>query len=52
MGNIPGKPFTDVLGEVENGALLAELTEQVYDMIIKVMETRKCSCVTASATAP
>lgn len=41
MGNIPGKPFSDVLGEVENGQLLNELTESVYNIIAAVMETRK-----------
>lgn len=41
MGNIPGKPFTDVLGEIENGHLLHELTEGVYNVIAAVMETRK-----------
>lgn len=50
MGNIPGKPFTDVLGEIENGALLNELTEQVYDMIIKVMETRKAGAIKLKLT--
>lgn len=41
MGNIPGKPFSDVLGEIENGTLLNELTEAVYNVIAAVMETRK-----------
>ena len=41
MGNIPGKPFTDVLGEVEHGRLHEELTEAVYNIIAAVMETRK-----------
>lgn len=41
MANIKGKPFTDVLGEIENGALLQDLTEQVYNIIAAVMETRK-----------
>lgn len=41
MGNIPGKPFTDVLGEIENGQLLHDLTEAVYNIIASVMETRK-----------
>jgi hypothetical protein len=39
--NIPGKPFSDVLGEIENGALLHELTEAVYNVIAAVMDTRK-----------
>ncbi len=41
MANIPGKPFSDLLGEIENGQLLNELTEAVYAMIASVMETRK-----------
>jgi len=39
--NIPGKPFTDLLGEIEDGALLHDLTEQVYNLIAAVMDTRK-----------
>ena len=46
MGNIPGKPFSDVLGEVENGQLLNELTESVYNIIAAVMETRKPGSLT------
>lgn len=41
MSNIPGKPFTDVLGEIENGQLLRDMTEAVYNVIAAVMETRK-----------
>ena len=41
MANIPGKPLTDTLGELENGQFLSELTEAVYSIIAKVMETRK-----------
>lgn len=36
-----GKPFTDVLGEIENGQLLRELTEAVYNITLAVRETRK-----------
>lgn len=36
-----GKPFTDVLGEIENGELLRDLTEAVYNITFAVMETRK-----------
>jgi hypothetical protein len=36
-----GKPFTDVLGELENGQLLEELTEAVYNITHAVRETRK-----------
>jgi len=41
MSVFKGKPFTDVLGEVENGFLLQELTEATYNIIAAVMETRK-----------
>lgn len=41
MSNIPGKPFTDVLGEIENGQFLRDMTEAVYNVIAAVMETRK-----------
>lgn len=41
MGNIPGKPLTDVLGEIENGTFLHEVTEATYNIIAAVMETRK-----------
>lgn len=46
MGNIPGKPFSDVLGEIENGNLLNELTSKTYDVIAAVMETRKPGSMT------
>lgn len=36
-----GKPFSDVLREIENGQLLNELTEATYNMIAAVMDTRK-----------
>lgn len=36
-----GKPFTDVIGELENGQLLRELTETVYNITHAVRETRK-----------
>lgn len=39
--NIPGKPFTDVLGEIEGGQLLRDLTEATYNIIAAVMDTRK-----------
>lgn len=41
MANIPGKPFTDLLGEIEGGRFHAELTEAVYSVVAAVMETRK-----------
>lgn len=36
-----GKPFTDILGEIENGQLLRDLTEAIYGVTAAVMETRK-----------
>ena len=34
MGNIPGKPFTDLLGEIEGGELLHDLTEAYYPLCL------------------
>ena len=39
--NIDGKPFTDVLGEIENGEMLADLTTALYEVARAVRETRK-----------
>lgn len=41
MENIKGKPFTDVLGEIENGQFLRDVTEAVYNVAHAVRETRK-----------
>lgn len=41
MTDIEGKPFTDILGEVENGAFLRELTAKVYEIVRATQETRK-----------
>lgn len=41
-----GKPFTDTLGELENGALLRELTEEVHNIVHAVNETRKAGSLT------
>lgn len=41
MGNIEGKPFTDVLGELENGDVLHELTAALYGVVRAVQDTRK-----------
>lgn len=41
MSNFRGKPFTDLLGEVENGDFLHELTEAMYLLVSAVRETRK-----------
>lgn len=39
--DIEGKPFTDVLGELEGGYLLRELTSKVYEVVNATRETRK-----------
>lgn len=39
--NIEAKPFTDTLGEIEGGQLLADLTRQLHTITRAVMETRK-----------
>lgn len=36
-----GKPFTDLLGEIEGGRLLEELTAATYEVVAAVMDTRK-----------
>ncbi len=41
MESIEGKPFTDILGEIENGSFLRELTAQVYEIVRATQETRK-----------
>ena len=46
MGNIPGKPFTDTLGELDGGQLHRDLTQAVYDIIAAVMDTRKAGGIT------
>lgn len=38
---IEGKPFTDVIGELEGGDLLRQLTEKLYEVSRAVRETRK-----------
>lgn len=38
---IEGRPFTDVIGDLENGYLLKELTTKVYEIVRAVRETRK-----------
>lgn len=48
MPNIPGKPFTDTLGELAHGDLLLQLTEKQYEVISAVMETRKPGSITIS----
>lgn len=46
--NFPGRPFTDVLGEIENGDMLHDLTEATYNIIAAVMETRKAGKLNVS----
>lgn len=41
MNQIEGKPFTDVLGEIENGYFLKELTAKLYDVVRAVQDTHK-----------
>jgi hypothetical protein len=41
MANIEGKPFTDILGDLENGDLLAEITTDIYALVRAVQDTRK-----------
>lgn len=41
MANIEGKPFTDVLGELEGGDVLQDLTAALYDVVRAVMDVRK-----------
>jgi hypothetical protein len=50
MVNIPGKPFTDVLGEMENGQLLYDLTEALYNTMAAVMDTRKAGGISLNIT--
>ena len=40
------KPFTDILGEVESGRFLKEMTEAYYNVVAAVMETRKVGKLT------
>lgn len=40
-----GKPFTDILGELEDGEFLRELTEKLYLVVCAVRETRKPGAV-------
>ena len=41
MQDIEGRPFTDVLGELEGGDVLRELTAKVYEVVRAARETRK-----------
>lgn len=53
MGNIPGKPITDLIGELEGGSFLIDATQAVYDVMAAVAETRKVGGLTITlAFAP
>lgn len=41
MDHIEGKPFTDVLGELEGGYFLREMTAKLYEVVRAARETRK-----------
>ena len=41
MKDIEGKPFTDILGEIESGQFLRELTAKVYEIVRSTQETHK-----------
>lgn len=43
---IEGKPFTDIIGELEGGQFLQEITAKLYDVGRAVRETRKEGTVT------
>lgn len=45
MEHIEGKPFTDLLGELEGGYFLKELTAKVYEVVRATRETRKAGAV-------
>lgn len=44
--SIKGKPLTDTLGEIEGGNFLAEVTEELYNVMAAVMEHRKQGTLT------
>lgn len=46
MEHIEGKPFTDVIGELEGGDVLRELTDKLYEVGRAVRDTRKEGTVT------
>lgn len=45
-----GKPFTDTLGEVENGALLEDLTKKLQELTRAVIDTGKPGTIKVSLT--
>lgn len=44
--NIKGKPITDVIGELNNGDFIGDLTDELYALIKAVSETRKAGKLT------
>lgn len=44
--DIEGKPFTDVIGELEGGDVLRELTAKLYEVGRAVRDTRKDGSLT------
>jgi len=50
MSNIEGKPFSDVLGELEGGDVLRELTDKLYEVGRAVRDTRKEGAIKLSVT--
>lgn len=46
MSNFKGRPFTDVLGELDNGDVLRDLTEATYNMVAACTETGKPGKIT------
>jgi hypothetical protein len=46
MTQINGKPFTDILGEIENGQILRDITEALCNVTHAVRETRKKGKIT------
>lgn len=43
---IDGRPFTDIIGEIEDGQLLRDLTDASYRVAEAAMETRKAGSIT------
>jgi hypothetical protein len=48
--DIDGKPFTDLLGEIEGGRLLRDLTKAAYEVTRAAMEVRKAGSIKLSIT--
>ncbi len=48
--HIEGKPFSDVLGELEGGDVLRELTDKLYEVGRAVRDTRKGGTITLNVS--